>query len=404
MALFATIGAGMMLGSNFWGYHFTLWDDEEMISNHPIPDLISDINNLASNIVISPDETCVALTVCDGPNDRVRTWVYFLVRDEEEGTIEVGDIIEVHQLGSGSGTTAGPFTRLVRWSPRGLFISPTGHYAYDPYKRELINLPGPTPGLPFSILPYTGLIFEGINPTPTTEPEEYLITARDLFTGEIVPVPDGVNDPRFIRPNAVALSANAWTDYGLTEGQLFCSYWTNYGSRTFQRFISNRGWALDRSSSIGSLYPFTTIEGGTLLIEHASIPPYGHYPIWLLKDDGTLNIYTTFPSLGFGVYPYRLLYASSQVGNNFTYNNCQFFTDSWRDIERPGTPVPILQGINLFGSTVVGTPPAWTYSREPWGASSMSLISARSAERVRYAVEQDGIFWTNRRYAKEVVV
>lgn len=376
-------------------YCVSIWNDEQLIEHRLLPESLSQFNQ-NSHLVISPDGRFVAAVVYDG-STYLNTWVYTV---EDEEIIETD---EVPELGQDMETF-----RFMSWSPRGYFISPLAQYAYDPYEKTLINLPGPTPGLPFSVLPKTGLIFEGVSPNPTPEPEECIITARDLFNGEVVPAPDGVNSEIIYNNNGFSFSAMQWRDDSGIIGLLENDSWDSRQFTSYQRFVSTLGWVKNRTDAGGArhLYPIALLEIGAVYYEDVNPFASPEKPLWLLRDTGEITRYAALPQLFLSLNSFARY---SVI--NFTWNGNHFFRagvigQSWSPVEpQSGTTPPVMQGMNLFGSNVLGTPPSWTFSRAPWGGfPTVSLISARSPERWRNPISTDGVFWTNRRFAEETLL
>ena len=127
------------------------------------------------SLLVSPDASMICVSDSSGA---------YLVNASN------GTFFAVPELSAGAGSND-KYQQPVGWSPVGAFVSGKADYAYYLSSGAVSELPGPIPevvGTPgFSVLPHLGIIIEGR--TNIRHPDDAVITARDLFSGEPFSLP-----------------------------------------------------------------------------------------------------------------------------------------------------------------------------------------------------------------------
>lgn len=311
------------------------------------------------SLLVSPDASMICVSDSSGA---------YLVNASN------GTFFAVPELSAGAGSND-KYQQPVGWSPVGAFVSGKADYAYYLSSGAVSELPGPIPevvGTPgFSVLPHLGIIIEGR--TNISHPDDAVITARDLFSGEPFSLPAWVTAGFMpgLPPNPSRWSDTGWL--GTIAGS------PSSAAMPLPGVIGRMsGW--DRA--INSKVLTIPTENGLVVIDTS-----GAYHLGI---GGSVD--TSYPEVpGYN----GILTATENIlfrwrGNVFFRPGGLYVSgaDSLYEMQASGAPV----GIPAFSSA----PSMWSGLEDVtiWNiASPVELFSL-----------QAGAFWQNMRYAGEVMV
>lgn len=379
-------------GNHSYGTYLCIFEDNTLI--HKIRTELSEFSTYAgsTSIVISADEEFVAFT---------RTITPYLTRVVK---VTDGTWVDVPELKNAN--PHGPANNVVQWSPRRkVFVSGHGDYAYNPYKNQVIPLPGPTATAKypwqtdiemmnadgFSVLAQEELLIECMPLGLAESKETYPIVVKNLFTGAIVPTPKGMGDYPY-----AAIRPCAWRDNTGIAGLIYrgtpmrytiqnpLSNYFNYLTAPESPRIINTITGFKHVFSKGLQFGFVSpTPNGALFQTYSS----GNSSVILVSDAGDVTQLKT--ELGFPTSPYP----SARV--SVIYNNTLFSAFNTVSIGSPPA------GLSLVGGAP-SNPPTWFTSVPAWeGLLAIGMGSAASPSTYRDPIGRDGEFWTNRRYANE---
>lgn len=384
MTTFATISFAHPGNFSFSTY-LSIWNDETLVQHYALP--LSDWSSFAASttIVISSDGQFVCISRLVEP---LLSRIY---------SVANGTYVEVPELKNSN--PYGPSFHTVQWSPRGLFVSARGDYAYDPYTNTLIPLPGPSAaaqedgaGLEFhgySVLAVEGLLFEAQPLDSLDDPETYPLLVKDLFTGQVLDAPYGVAG----FPYAGARPC-AWHDDTEVRGCLYRSSNAEFPYPEYP-FSPSRvaNFMTGFSKHLPAPFNYSMAVGAT--VNGVVFNKSGAPQITSMSDTGEAGPVIEPPDF------FQIASPSRNGRVNFLYKNTLFVGGSAGSLD-VGSELPI--GISTVGGTPA-TPPAWILNLSAWGGlQSVQIGAAASPRTFRNPLAQDGEFWTNRKFASETVL
>lgn len=388
MAIFATTAYGHFGDWNYRGV-LSFWNDDTLIAHHDLGSGSDGWSVFGYNIALSmtPDGQYVCATRGEGLPEQG------LSSESRVYNVQTGTYKAVPMLRNKN--KHGPTINVVRWSPRGYFISGFGDYAYDPYKDAGIALPGASPAalVPdnitfgeysgFSVLPVQGWLVEAAPAHPTIRDYKdwnFELVVKDLFTGVPITPP-----PAMIETPGNGSRPCAWMD-DPTLGLLYrrIDYYDP------NRSLQSRTKVINLKTDTVTFLPSysiclaRTVNGNLFQGTTYGSPYEGH----VVYDDGTKK------GIPNGSMPFL---STGSVESNVAFTHKNYFFG--------GTTGSVLQSYGLVGQPLPGVPPAFWYDSNVWlPFIHAGIQNVQSATVFINPVTQDGLFWTNRRYTNEIIL
>lgn len=389
MAIFATTAYGHFGDNNYRGV-LSFWNDDTLIAHHDLGPGGDGWSVFGYNIALSltPDGQYCCATSSEGLTNFwpgvSRSRVY---------NVQTGTYVEVPRLLNKA--KHGYTINVVRWSPKGYFVSGFGDYAYDPYTDTGIDLPGPSEQAlsaddienaqydGYSVLPVQGWLVESAPAHPTIPDYvdwNFELIVKDLFTGLPVTPPAAM-----IETPGNGSRPCAWMDTP-TLGLLYRRrdfYNRDYPFRTRSKIIN---LITDKTNSLPELavHLARTVNGDLFL--NTGFAPL--YPGAVIHDDGgKLDIPNDGNFPGFPT-------ASVETNVAFTHKNYFF----------GGSTGGELKSFGLAGQYLPGVPPAFMYDPNVWlPFIHAGIQNVQGTTQFVTPIALDGQFWTNRRYTNEQI-
>lgn len=386
MATLATLSYGHT-GDFVSTAFLSIWNDEELVRHHRLPSSWPAFGGNSTISISSDGEfVCVAPGYWPFSPPSIPARIY---------SVSDGSFVEVPLLVNKFGY--GPFYNVVTWSPRNMFVGGNGEYAYDPYTKTGIVLPGPSPEAKqgggeygtepdgYSVLAAEGLLVEARPVGSPIDPAIYPLVVKDLYTGLEVKPPPGMAGHKYAGARPCT-----WHDDTGIRSIFYQTFDLSTGLYNAARVIGPDGFI----THVRDIPGFAGARGA--LLNGALFGSAGaggtNMPGVIVKDDGS-QVRRLMPSTGGQ--------GNRAINMQFYYRKTLFL---WGSSYTPGA-LPMLEGIGPSGEKSLLAPPMFTFSLAPWGELvNPTLISVMSATTYRDFVALDGEFWTNRRYANETIV
>lgn len=340
-----------------YGVFISVWEDDGATARFHIRLPFSSGGQGNLSLLVSPDASMICVSDSSGA---------YLVNASN------GTFFAVPELSAGAGSND-PYQQPVGWSPVGAFVSGKADYAYYLSSGAVSELPGPIPevvGTPgFSVLPHLGIIIEGR--TNISHPDDAVITARDLFSGEPFSLPAWVTAGFMpgLPPNPSRWSDTGWL--GTIAGSPSSAAMPLAGVMG-----ELDGWQLPLDSKVLTL----PTETGLIVIDSA-----GARHVTTAGDID--RVYAGVPGHT------NSLTATENV--LFRWNGSAFFRPTGVGVATADTVYEM-----QTSGPVVGVP-AFLNTPALWG-SLTDVAIWNIASPVELFSLQAGAFWQNMRYASEV--
>lgn len=388
MAIFATTAYGHFGDNNYRGV-LSFWNDDTLIAHHDLGPGGDGWSVFGYNIALSltPDGQYVCATRGEGLPEQG------LSSESRVYNVQTGTYKAVPMLRNKN--KHGPTINVVRWSPRGYFISGFGDYAYDPYKDAGIALPGASPAalVPdnitygeysgFSVLPVQGWLVEAapLHPTiPDYQDWNFKLVVKDLFTGLPVTPPAAM-----VETPGNGMRPCAWMD-DPTIGVLY----RRIDFYDFNRSLQSRTKVLNLITGTVTILPSysiclaRTVNGNMFQGTSFGSPDAGY----IVHDDGTKT--------GIAADGNMPAISTGSVESNIAFVHKNYFFAT--------SPGGYLQSFGLAGQSLPGVPPAFMYDPNVWlPFIHAGIQNVQGTTQFVTPIALDGQFWTNRRYTNEQI-